>query len=139
MKHDLSNAAGAQYEVAELFSGDDDGLLWLTLGFASAAEPLDVLHVACGASATGIAEEDALYLERNDQDLACSGQVLALVAGDGSIALSLTPQGAASLQLPAQTRFSFKQHPALFAPAAAQLARMRASGQACIEVHGHVG
>lgn len=133
MKHDLSTADGALYEVAEVFSGDDNGLLWLSLGFIS-SEPLDVLHIACGATATGVAEEDALYLERNDQDLACSGQVLSLVAGDGRIAFSLTPEGASSLGLPAQTRFGFKQHPALFAPAAAQLARMRASGQACIVV-----
>lgn len=121
----------AQYEVAEAFSGDDNGLLWLSLGFVS-PEPLDVLHIACGETATGVAEEDALYLERNDQDLACSGQVLLLVAGDGHIACSLTPEGASLLGLPAQARFSFQQHPALFAPAAAQLARMRSSGQACI-------
>jgi hypothetical protein len=123
----------AQYEVTEIFNGEDYGLLWLTLGFIS-QQPLDVLHIACGETATGVAEEDALYLERNDQDLACSGQVLSLVARDGSIAFSLTREGASSLGLPAQTRFSFKEHPALFTPAAVQLARMKASGQACIVV-----
>jgi hypothetical protein len=121
----------------DVISGDDNGLLWLTLGFIS-PDPLDVLHIACGESATSVMEEDVLYLERNDQDLACSGQVMKLVACDDHIALSLTPEGASSLGLPAQTHFSFRQHPALFAAGAAQMARMAASGQTCIKVQNHV-
>jgi len=123
----------AQYEVMELFSGDSDGLLWLSLGFIS-SDPLDVLHIACGKTATGVAGEDALYLERADQSDACSGQVLALVARQGCIALSLTQEGASSLQLQQHTRFTFNEQPVLFASAEAQLARMRASGQTCIVV-----
>lgn len=136
---------GAQHEVTEVFSGDDDGLLWLTLGFTS-PDPHDVLHIACGKTATGVAGEDELYLERTDQDLACSGQVLALAAGEGCIALSLTPEGASSLKLGEHTCFTFNEHPALLALARVQLAQMRASGQACITIQldqegtpGHVG
>lgn len=131
--------ADATFDVAELFFGDDDGLLWLTLGFASPAEPLDVLHLACGKAATGVAEEDALYLERADQDLACSGQVLALAVHNGGLALSLTPEGAASLDLPQHTRFTFLEHPELLTLAAAQLAQMAACGQSCIVVHDAAG
>lgn len=126
---------GAICEVSEIFSGDED-FLWLTLGFVSPTDPLDALHIACGKTQTGIPEQDALYLERTDHDLACSGQVLALHARKGAIALDLTPSGAAALGLPAQIRFTFNQHPALFAQAAAQLARMEANGQSCIAVHG---
>lgn len=127
-------AAAATFDVAELFVGDDDGLLWLTLGFASPAEPLDVLHIVCGKAATGLADEDALYLERTDQDLACSGQVLALTACATTLALHLTAEGAAALGLPTHTRFTFNENPALFAQATAQLALMSACGQACIAV-----
>ncbi len=124
--------AEATFEVAEVFSGDDDGLLWLTLGFVSPAEPLDVLHIACGKVATGAADADALYLERNDQDLACSGQVLALTVNDTDVTLRLTAEGATALGLPTVTRFCFIQHAALHALAADQLARMARSGQSCI-------
>lgn len=132
-------AADATFDVAELFLGDDDGLLWLTLGFASPAEPLDVLHIACGKAATGVAEEDALYLERTDQDLACSGQVLTLAVRDGGVALSVTPEGAAALDLQLHTRFTFNEHPSLFTQAAAQLGRMAACGQSCIVMPGTTG
>ena len=132
-------AADATFDVAELFLGDDDGLLWLTLGFVSPAEPLDVLHIACGKVATGVADEDALYLERTDQDLACSGQVLALAAHEGGVLLRLTAEGAAALGLPLHTRFTFLEHPELLAQAAAQLAQMAACGQSCIAVHDAAG
>lgn len=128
-------AAETTFDVEELFVGDDDDLLWLTLGFASPAEPLDVLHIVCGKTATGLADEDALYLERTDQDLACSGQVLALTASKTTLALRLTAEGAAALRLPTHTRFTFNENPALFAQAAVQLAQMAACGQACIAVH----
>lgn len=124
------------FDVTELFFGDDDGLLWLTLGFASPAEPLDVLHIACGKAATGVADEDALYLERTDQDLACSGQVLTLAVRDGCVALTLTPAGAAAIDLPLHTDFTFNEHPALFTQAAAQLGRMAACRQSCIAMTG---
>lgn len=123
----------ARFEVEEVFHGDDDGLLWLTLGYASPRDPLDVLHIACGQP-TGAAEQDALYLEGNDQSLAASGQVLALVAQAGRVELHLTPTGAAALGLAERVVFAFDRQPALFRPAALQLARMADCGQTCIRV-----
>lgn len=120
------------YTIEEVMTGSDDGLLWLSLGFASAHDPLDVLHIACGAVLTGDAEADALYLERTDQSLACTGQVLQLQAEKDRIDLHLTPAGAAALQLAEHTRFHFSAQPALHAQALAQLARMAGAGQGCI-------
>lgn len=115
-------------------TGSDDGLLWLSLGFASAHDPLDVLHIACGAVLTGDAEADALYLERTDQSLACTGQVLQLRAEIDHIALHLTPAGASALQLAEHVRFDFSTPSALRAQALAQLARMADAGQGCIHI-----
>lgn len=122
----------SHFAIAEVMAGDDNGLLWLSLGFASAHDPLDVLHIACGAAPTGDAEADALYLERTDQDLACSGEVLQLHAAGDHLALHLTPAGAAALRLGEHTRFDFATQPGLYAQAVAQLARMANGGQACV-------
>lgn len=124
------------FEIVEVMHGDGDGLLWLSLGFESAHDPLDVLHVACGAAARGDAAADALYLERTDQDLACSGEVLRLLVDDGGIDLQLTPAGAAALRLAERTRFDFAARPALHAQAREQLARMAAAGQRGIVLPG---
>lgn len=132
MNRAVPDPVDTTFDVAELFLGNDDGLLWLSLGFASMGEPLDVLHIVCGKAATGVPEEDALYLERTDQDLACTGQVLALEVGDHALALRLTPEGASALELHADTGFTFGTQPGLFAQAAAQLARMAAAGHGCI-------
>lgn len=119
-------------DVVEVHSGEGDGLQWLSLGFVSEHDPLDVLHIACGQQATGDAACDALYLERTDQDLACSGEVRALRIGAMAIELALSPAGAQALALPEYVRFTFHAQPGLHAQAAAQLARMAAAGQACI-------
>jgi hypothetical protein len=119
-------------DIVEVHGGDGDGLLWLSLGFVSAQDPLDVLHIACGQQATGDAGCDALYLERTDQDLACSGEVRELRIGAMDLRMALSPAGAQALALPERVRFSFGREPHLHAQAAAQLARMAAAGQACI-------
>ena len=135
MNHDVPEpAVTTAFDVVELFVGDDDGMLWLTLGFASLGEPLDVLHIVCGKTPTGILEEDALYLERTSQDLACSGEVLALALQGEGLVLALTPEGAGALELPEHVRFTFKAQPALFAQAVEMLAQMEAVGHACITV-----
>jgi hypothetical protein len=119
-------------DIVEVHAGDGDGLIWLSLGFVSAQDPLDVLHIACGQQKTGDAGCDALYLERTDQSLACSGEVRELRIGRQDIEFALSPAGAQALALPERIRFTFRSHPALHAQAAVQLARMAAAGQACI-------
>lgn len=126
----------AEIDIVEVHAGDGDGLLWLSLGFVSAHDPLDVLHIACGQQPTGDAGCDTLYLERTDQDLACSGEVRELRIGALDLDLALSPAGAQALALPERIRFTFRAQPGLHAQAAAQLARMAAAGQACIVVDG---
>lgn len=125
-----------EIDIVEVHAGDGDGLLWLSLGFVSANDPLDVLHIACGQQPTGDAGCDALYLERTDQDLACSGEVRELRIGASDLDLALSPAGAQALALPERIRFTFHAQPGLHAHAAAQLARMAAAGQACIVIDG---
>lgn len=127
---------GIDFDIVEAQSGDGDGMLWLSLGFVSTHDPLDVLHIACGQQTTGDAGCDALYLERTDQDLACSGEVRELRVGAMNVELVLTPAGAQALSLPEHVRFTFHGQPGLHAQAAAQLARMAAAGQACIVIGG---
>ncbi|MGJ7605069.1 hypothetical protein ACSFA7_12035 [Variovorax sp. LT1R20] len=136
MNHAAPDPVVTAFDVVELFAGDDDGMLWLTLGFASLGEPLDVLHIVCGKMPTGILEEDALYLERTSQDLACSGEVLALAVRSDGLALVLTPEGAGALELPEHVRFTFRAQPALFAQAVGMLVQMAALGHACIAANG---
>ena len=58
------------YDLKEIMSGDDEDCLWVTLGFSSDLEELDVLHIVCGkwidpqGRKTGM---DGIYLERFDQ------------------------------------------------------------------------
>jgi len=128
----VSRSEDVGIDIVEVHSGDGNGLLWLSLGFVSAHDPNDVLHIACGQQATGDPDDDALYLERTDQDLACSGEVRALRIGVTTVELTLSPKGAQALALPERVRFTFRQCPGLRAPVVAQLARMAAAGQACI-------
>ena len=124
-----------EIDIIEVHAGAGDGLLWLSLGFVSAHDPFDVLHIACGQQPTGDAGCDALYLERTDQDMACSGEVRELRIGALDLDLALSPAGAQALALPERIRFTFHAQPGLHAQAA-QLARMASAGQACIVIDG---
>ena len=132
MSHGREEGIGESIDIVEVHSGDGDGLLRLRLGFVSAHDPLDMLHIACGRQATGDADCDALYLERTDQDLACSGEVPGLRVGAMDLELAVSPAGALVLALRERVRFTFQAQPGLLAQAVAQLARMAAAGQACI-------
>jgi hypothetical protein len=92
-------AADATFDVAELFVGDDDGLLWLSLGFASPTEPLDVLHIVCGKAATALGlplhtrftfnESPALFTQaaaQLAQMAACGQACIAVHEADGDAA-----------------------------------------------------
>ncbi|WP_071287120.1 hypothetical protein [Mycolicibacterium llatzerense] len=121
-----------EFEVEEVFTEHGEVLV-LSLGFASARDPLDVLHLACGRKTGGSqppATEHLLYLERTDQDEACDGhEVLGLVGQAGHIELALTDEGARLLQFAATVRFRFNRHPELLPVALAQLKAMSEAGQ----------
>lgn len=120
------------FEVEEVFTEHPE-LIVLSLGFASAHDPLDVLHFACGHQRSGRQPppvEDLLYVERTDQSLACDGREVVGLTGYGDhIELRLTGEGARLLGLAPCTRFGFNAHPELRAPALAQIEAMARAGQ----------
>lgn len=125
------------FEIEEILFEEGE-LLVLSLGFASADDPLDILHIACGRTRSGAEPpllEDLLYLERTDQDLACDGHaVRALIGHPDRVELVLTKEGAAALGLAARTRFRFTRQPSLAADALRLLAAMAAAGQSQVAV-----
>lgn len=127
----------ATFQVEEVTTQPDD-LLVLSLGFASARDPLDVLHFACGRTRSGIEPpplEDELYVERTDQSLACDGRdVLSLTGYGDHIELVLSEAGMRSLELGRHTHFRFDAHPDLLPLALRQLAAMAAAGQRSVRV-----
>jgi hypothetical protein len=127
------------FEIEEVFTEDGD-LLVLSLGFSSANDPLDVLHLACGRQRSGHQPprgEDLLYLERTDQDLACDGREVVRLAGRRDhVELVLSEEGARLLQLPDIVRFRFDAHPELLPIALAQLTAMAVAGQDRIVIDG---
>lgn len=120
------------FEVEEVFTEHPE-LIVLSLGFASAHDPLDVLHFACRHQRSGRQPppvEDLLYVERTDQSLACDGREVVGLTGYGDhIELRLTGEGARLLGLAPCTRFGFNAHPELRAPALAQIEAMARAGQ----------
>lgn len=120
------------FEVEEVFTEHPE-LIVLSLGFASAHDPLDVLHFACGRQRSGRQPppaQDLLYVERTDQSLACDGREVVGLTGHGDhIELRLTDEGARLLGLAPCTRFGFNAHPELRAPALAQIEAMARAGQ----------
>jgi hypothetical protein len=133
----LTGAAGAPFQVEEVFAEEND-LLVLSLGFVSAENPLDVIHIVCGREKSGREPppvEDLLYIERTDQSLACDGRDVVSLAGyDDRIVLALTPEGARTLSLSERTVFRFDQHPDLIASAIGILAAMVSAGQEQVTV-----
>ena len=127
------------FEIAEVSTENGD-LLVLSLGFSSASDPLDVLHLACGRQSDGHQPprvEDLLYLERTDQDLACDGREVVQLAGRRDhVELVLSEAGVRLIRLPQIVRFRFDARPELLPVALAQLRAMAAAGQDRIVIDG---
>jgi hypothetical protein len=120
----------ARFQVEEVLVETRE-LLVLSLGFTSADEPLDVLHIVSGAALSGEQPrpaEDELYLERTDQSLACTGGVEKIACDESEVVVTLTAQAAELLHLGRITRFSFEAHPGLYVQAVAQLSAMARIG-----------
>lgn len=123
-------------DVEEVLVENGD-LIVLSLGFASAGEPLDVLHIVGGRALSGKQPrpvEDELYLERTDQGLSCTGGVEGITCGGGGIIVMLTAEAAKLLQLARVTRFTFKTRPELYAQAVGQLSAMARAGRSEIVI-----
>lgn len=122
------------FEVEEVFTEPPD-LIVLSLGFASAHDPYDVLHFACGRPDGQESLETPLHVERTDQDLACCGcDVVSLTACGGRIELVLNDTGMRALGLERRTAFRFGTHPELYPLARRQLAAMATAGQRNVSV-----
>ncbi len=84
------------YDLKEIMSRDDENSLWVSLGFSSEMEELDVLFIVCGKSIDEQDENnemDGIYLERYDQEN--SGYKLAdsIKVSNSKIQVDLNPKG----------------------------------------------
>lgn len=86
--------------LEEIKSGDDNGCLWISLGYVSEDNPYDVLHIVV---AKEVDEQDrrlshnVVYLEGDDQDKSCYGGAAYITVTQDAVALSLNTQGLNSL------------------------------------------
>ena len=88
------------YRIEEVHCGDDD-CLWVSLGFVSPDNPLDVLHIVCAFDVEPQDREhgmDAIYLERDDQSRSGYGGADRIRVGERSVELRLNAGGRDSLQ-----------------------------------------
>lgn len=72
--------------VEEIASGQDNFVLWVSIGFASEESSLDTLHIVCGREEDRFPGFQGLYFERLDQgssdyDLASSVKIGASALG----------------------------------------------------------
>lgn len=81
-------------EMRRVRSGLDSSFGWVTLWYAAATRKLGVLHVVCDK------EDRKLYLEGEDQSVACWGQATQVVVTDEGLQISLTKKGSKALSLP---------------------------------------
>ena len=98
------------YPIEEVHSGEDDGSLWVSLGFASQDNPLDVLHIVCTLQpdaqdrALGMA---ALYLERDDQSRGGYAGADRILAGADAVTVELNAAGRERLEFDAPLRLTW--------------------------------
>jgi hypothetical protein len=98
-----SSMSSESFDVVEISSGLHEETLWVSLGFSSKLEELDVLHFVC---AIEVDEQDrrlghdAIYLERFDQAYSCYAGAEEIVIGTAGVHLKLNPHGRQSLSLP---------------------------------------
>ena len=96
------------FEVVEISSGLHEDTLWVSVGFSSELQDLDVLHFVC---ARDVDEQDrrlghnAMYLERFDQAYSCYDGAEAIVIGASGVQVNLNARGCECLSLPNAVHF----------------------------------
>lgn len=95
-------------EVEEMRSGEDDHVIWVSLGFKSELSADDVLFIVCGKTVDEQDRElgmDGLYFERLDQINSCYNAAERIYVSEGAVELDLTGEGARGLKLPELVHF----------------------------------
>jgi hypothetical protein len=91
------------FQVVEVSAGLHEETLWVSVGFSSELQELDVLHFVC---ATDVDDQDrrlghnAMYLERFDQSYSCYGGAEAILIRITGVQIMLNAHGRESLSLP---------------------------------------
>lgn len=105
-----------KFEVCEIFTENNE-LISLSLGFESHDDPYDILHIVSGKSLSNSTPkplEDNLYLERTDQSLSCTGEVVSIKVENQLIKIEFTEVGSLSLGFDRVVEFSFSDFPEFF-------------------------
>lgn len=117
------------YRIEEAQSGEEeDEYLWVTLGFASEENPLDVLHIVCSCEIEPQDRDggmDAIYLERDDQSRGGYGGVERIAVGERSIDVVFNGAGLRDLEFGDSLSLQWPAQLAGKAEALRILARMR--------------
>lgn len=117
------------YRIEEAQSGEEEGeYLWVTLGFASEENPLDVLHIVCSCEIEPQDRDggmDAIYLERDDQSRGGYGGAERIVAGEQTVEVVFNATGLRDLEFGDSLSLQWPTQLAGKAEALRILARMR--------------
>lgn len=100
--------ASERYEVEEIRSGVADNCLWVSIGFSSELEKLDVLHVVCAMSVEAQDRklgQNSIYLERFDQAYSCYAGADSILVAPESIEVALNSTGRKNLSFPGKVLF----------------------------------
>ncbi|HJT76295.1 MAG TPA: hypothetical protein VJ739_03760 [Gemmataceae bacterium] len=89
------------FDVRRIRSNLEDSYAWVSLWFRGDGRQLEPLHIVCQREAQGgrLSKFDTVYLERNDQAVACYGGAKQIVVGEGSIEVRLNRAGVKALGL----------------------------------------
>ncbi|MGO1071903.1 hypothetical protein [Lysobacter sp. CA199] len=117
------------YRIEEVHCGEEeDEYLWVTLGFVSEENDLDVLHIVC-ACQVGPQDRagamDRIYLERDDQSRGGYGGAERIVAGENSVEVLFNAAGLDQLEFGGSLSLQWPPDLAGKAEALRILARMR--------------
>lgn len=111
--------------LASVASGETDCDLWVSLGFVSDDDPLDVLHVVCGLDDPPPEDPlSGLFFEHLDQGWSGYRSAEWIVVDESVVELRFTAAGAEDLQLPRLLRLVQAQQVEGFGEAREIFARM---------------
>ena len=117
------------YRIEEAHSGEEEGeYLWVTLGFASEQNPLDVLHIVCACEIEPQDRDggmDAIYLERDDQSRGGYAGAERIAVGERSVDVVFNADGLGDLEFGDSVSLQWPEQLAGKAEALRILERMR--------------